>query len=106
MFENTPFDELCELVPGRVFQIYHEYRIFRMYICRNLKRGNYFADTPELRDYLESRTDKLTHERALELSPLLSRGKKLPRTFKESTPSQPSGRSRRSSGASSWAPSP
>lgn len=46
-------------------------------------RLEYFWDTPELRQYLESRKDILTHEQALELSPLLPRGKKPPQNLQE-----------------------
>lgn len=36
----------------------------------------YFQDTPELREHLEHRPGRLTHEEAMSLSPLLPRTKK------------------------------
>lgn len=35
------FDEIYELVPNRVYEIYHKGRVFRMYVCESMDNPNH-----------------------------------------------------------------
>ncbi len=39
-YQSLGFDELYEIVPGRIYQVYASGSVFRMYVCETMESGH------------------------------------------------------------------